>query len=309
MRKFLSLLLLLASVAAVAAPTEYNVVIGYPPGGETDTSLRQFQSVVESGGEIKLNIDYKVGAGGMVAMKYFLSSNDTRLLLWTGSGLSVANEILKKNPEFTSKDFRPVVMTESTPFGIIRSPKSNKINSLDELYAPGCDKRVIISASSPTHEIIGKIIEKTSTCKVSMIMYQGDAAALADNLNGSIDVVIGTWTVGKTILDQGGTVLATTASPKDPEWKQYPTLSRKVPGAVVYTNFGLLANKNMTNTQLENIIVPIKATWGNPAARKKYTKAAFGIAQRELYGKDFQHAITTDIDNLKKLAQQLNFQK
>lgn len=309
MRKILSLLLILASVGVLAAPTEYNVVIGYPPGGETDSTLRQFQSVVESGNEIKLNIDYKVGAGGMVAMKYFLSSNDTRLLLWTGSGLSAANEIIKKNPEFTSKDFRPVVMTESAPFGIIRSPKSNKINSVDELYAPGCDKRVIISATSPTHEIVGRIIEKTSTCKISIIMYQGDSSALADNLNGSIDVIIGTWTMGKTILDQGGIVLATTASPRDPEWKHYTTLSRKVPGAIVYTNFGMLANKNMTNTQLENIIVPIKATWGDPAVRKKYTKPSFGITQRELYGKDFQHAITSDIDNLKKLAQQLNFQK
>ena len=85
------------------------------------TSFKDFNSVMK-GSNTQFDMISRPGGAGLVAMKEFLSAKDKKTLIWVGASLSVANSVLKKNPEYSRDDYRPVVLASKAALLFVKSP-------------------------------------------------------------------------------------------------------------------------------------------------------------------------------------------
>jgi len=288
---------------------KYNTIQGYPAGGGTDSSFQSFSNYITKESGTVFDPNYIVGASGLVSMKHFFSSTDPNQLTWVGSGLSIGNFVIYKQPNYNLEDIRPVVLSMNTPLLFVKSPKSSKINSFSELFEKGCNKRIVVSVSGLMHNFVGKILQKTSSCTIVLSIYKGDSAPITDILNGSVDIGILPLLTSQTIVEQKGKILASTASINDADWKQYVNFSKFVPGANIYLEYGLWASKKMSDEKYKSLIDTIKKEWSNKEKRDKKVILPIGYKAKELYGEDYEKFLKENVNDLKKLAIKLNIQK
>lgn len=300
--------LLLSNLAK--SQEKYNTIIGFPAGGGTDASFQSFANYIsKSKNKIEFKPNYIIGASGLLGMKAFFDSIDEKQLVWVGSGVSIGNSVLYKNPEYNVDDIKPIILTQNTPLLIVKSPRSNKINDLSELFEENCNKRIVISVSGIMHEIAGLIIKKTSKCDVALIMYKGDTDPLTDLSNGSIDLALIPYLTAEIILQQQGKIIGTTASLDDNNWNGYKSLSLFVNGANIYLEYGLWATKKMSDNDYKKLISNIKTEWSNKEQRKNNLKLEKGYYAKEMYGEEYHIFLKKSITDLRRLAEKLNFQK
>ena len=190
------------------------------------------------------------------------------------------------------------------------SPPSLRSANFDDLFAPGCDKRVVVSYSSMHGEVPARILQKASTCKVEILFYKGDAGPIADVLNGSLDIALIPWVTAEGVIKQGGTILATTADPKDDIWAKYQNFHSKVPGTIVYGLYGLWAPKSMPDKEYYALVKEISKYWGNESLRKEKSKfLEKGAIQTNLYGDEYRNFLKRNLTDLRKLSTQFDFQR
>lgn len=292
-----------------AASEKLNTIMGYPAGGGTDSSFQTFSKYMSAQSNLEFEPNYIVGASGLVSMKYFFDSKDNNQLTWVGSGLSIGNSVIYKQPKYSLKDIRPVVLSMNTPLLFVKSPKSNKIKKFADLFDKKCDKRIVVSVSGLMHEIAGKILQKTSTCEIALSKYKGDTAPITDIINGSVDIGVLPLLTSQTIVEQNGIILASTANPKDENWKQYTHFSTHVKGANIYLEYGLWASKNMSDAKYKKLIEEIKKHWSNKKKRESQVKFKPGYKAKELYGDDYAKFLSESVNDLKKLAIELDIQR
>jgi hypothetical protein len=308
--KYTLLIIFLLLSNLVKAQEKYNTIIGFPAGGGTDASFQSFANYIsKSKNKIEFKPNYITGASGLIGMKAFFDSTDNKQLIWVGSGVSIGNSVLYKNPEYNIDNIKPIVLTQNTPLLIIKSPKSEKINDLSELFKTDCNKRVLISVSGLMHEIAGLIIKKTSTCDIALIMYKGDTDPLNDLLNGSIDLALIPYLSAEIVLQQEGKIIGTTANINDDKWNKYKSLSLFVNDANLYLEYGLWAKKTMSEQDYKKLISNIKTEWNNKEQRENNLKLKKGYYAKEIYGEGYHTFLKKTIIDLRKLAEKLDFQK
>jgi tripartite-type tricarboxylate transporter receptor subunit TctC len=297
----LSFLLLWSNLVFSAS---YPTYLGWPPGGPVDLSFRKFAEALATV-DVNLSPTYKVGAGGTIAIKDFITS-DANTLLWSSSGNIIVNNVIATNYSNTLADYRPVVLTSRTVPTLVLSSKSNKISKLSELFQPGCNKRLVVGVSSPTFILLGEILAKTSTCQVVLIKYAGEPATLPDLASGSIDLA---WLLANTAQiardSQNSKIIATSAAADDKHWGQYPKIVDYIPGVEIYTFFGLFASRKLTDENFSQLTLMIKKVWDQPEIRKKHVLNDGSVPQN-VYGKDFEKLIIQQITSLRFVTKKLN---
>lgn len=306
---FVVLFTMIFCVASSAAEKKkYDVIIS--GAGAIEQSFLDFARVMDTAG-ITFVPERKIGGAGMIGVMHFLNSKNKDQLIWVGASLSVGNSTLKKNPEYSMDDYKPVMLAQTAPLLFTKSPKSkSKINSFADLYKPGCTERLIVSVGSMHGEVAGRILEKTSTCDIKVVKYKGDAGALPDISNGTVDIGLLPLLTAQSIVDQGGKILASTADPEDKDWKDYVYFDSRVKGAVVYGLYGLWASKNMDEKTYRTLVKQIQTTWGNKKIRNsKIKNVKKGFAVMDLYGDEYKALLVKHLTNLRRLSTDLKFQR
>lgn len=305
-RKFLLAAALVCSTFTAQANTEFKVLIGQPQSGGVAMNLQHLSTIAKYN-NLELTPVHKVGAAGAIAMKEFLETTDPKQLMYGGTGTIVSKEVVfKKVPAYSSSDYRSVILTSKVPLMLVTPAASNKIQSFDELFRPGCNKRVNVAIGGFTHELFARLLAKHSTCEIVVLVYPSEPGSMADSAAGVIDIAVTTTDV---LTKLGGKMIASTASPKDLRYNVQPTFSKYIPDSEFYLFYGLLASKHMDNTMLNNLIVEIKKAWEVQEYQKKHP-IADGLSEVQfVYGAEFDKEIVRTTRMLRSISEKLDLQK
>jgi tripartite-type tricarboxylate transporter receptor subunit TctC len=253
-------LALFSTMVFAQSPTgPFTVVVPAPPGSAHDTSFRSVVPGLEKLTNVKFNIDYKPGAGGIVGTNHFLKLNDKSTTLFVGSSLSTVlspishPDVAKWDP---LTDFQIISQLLVNPLVITVSSDSD-IKNIDSLIVAmkEQDRVLKVGVTFANQKFIMLDIAKrlgTPESKIKFINYNNPANAITDLVNKNVDLIVGA--ISPTIpLQQAGKINWIAVTSKEPIsfLPNVPTLNSKFPGLVQVSIIYALADKSMPKENVE----------------------------------------------------------
>jgi len=187
MKKIISLLLGLFLISSVYA-NNLRIVIPFPPGGSTDQISREFHRALASQG-VNAIIEYKIGAGGLIAMNHIASSNDPALLV-NGPPILVLPILQKDNVKFNLGEnihFQGLVGIE--PTYIVTNTK-NSIKSISDLEQ--MTKIKIVNYGTPgigTSSSLSVDSIFPDPAQITVVNYKGGSESLQAVLKNEVQII------------------------------------------------------------------------------------------------------------------------
>jgi tripartite-type tricarboxylate transporter receptor subunit TctC len=222
-------------------------VLGFPPGGASDTMARLLGTrMAESLGQ-PVVIDNRPGAGGNIAAEIVARSvPDGHTLLLGNNGILAINASLYPKIGFDPlKDFAPVVLVASQPNILVVHP-SVAANSVKELIALAKAKPGQLSYASPgagtTGHLAAELFKRMAGVDYVIISYKGGGPAMLANVAGECQLSFATALSVAGYL-KGGRLkaLAVTTAKRSPNFPELPTVAEAgVPGFDAITWHGIV---------------------------------------------------------------------
>jgi tripartite-type tricarboxylate transporter receptor subunit TctC len=179
---------------AIDYPTRpVRVVVGFPPGGFTDTTTRLIASWLSEKLGQQFVVENRSGASGNIATEFVAhSAPDGYSLLQIGDG-NAYNATLYDNLNFDFvRDIAPVASLIIAPFVLVVNP-SFPAKTVPEFIAyakanPGKINVGSLGPGSPS-QLIGVLFKSMAGIDLVTVNYRGIGPALTDLMTGRIEVV------------------------------------------------------------------------------------------------------------------------
>ena len=237
-----------AQKPAAAYPSKpIRFVLGFPPGGASDTMARLLGTRLAENVGQPLVIDNRPGAGGNIAAEIVARSvADGHTLLLGNNGILAINASLYPKIGFDPlRDFAPVVLIASQPNILVVHP-SVAANSVKELIAFARAKPGQLSYASPgagtTGHLAAELFKRMAGVDYVIISYKGGGPAMLANVAGECQLSFATALSVAGYL-KGGKLraLAVTTAKRSPNFPDLPTVAEAgVPGFDAMTWHGIV---------------------------------------------------------------------
>lgn len=258
LKRLLALCLCVASLAgaglahAQAYPNRpIKVVLGFAPGGSTDAFGRYFAQKLSEALNIPVVVDFKPGAGQILAVKTVLAAPADGYTLWlgTGSGFSQGPGVRNDLPFDPLKDFVLVGMAATSP-GVIVVSASLPVNNIRELIThskanPGKLNYGSSGVGSASHLQTAYMV-KVSDMDIQHIPFKADTEIINGMSTGSVHLGMATVQAGLAAVASGrAKAIAVTGSRRLAAMPNVPALSesgqKELDGVDPYTYYGFAA--------------------------------------------------------------------
>lgn len=171
-----------------------RLVLPFPAGSATDTTLRPFLEHMSQTLGQNVLIDGRPGGGGTVAMMHVKSQPADGYTLYYGTSTSVARSLAPNSQVDLRRDFTPVGPTTATPLIFAVNAEQIKATTLKELIEearanPGKLNYASYGVGSAAHVTTALLLLETKTSMVH-VPYQGTAQATADTAAGRAQVTV-----------------------------------------------------------------------------------------------------------------------
>ena len=241
MRK--ALLLATAVTAAVAAAGDaaaqtypsrpVNLIVGFAPGGGTDTVARVMQKKMAEYLGQSVVVENRAGAGGTIAAAVVAKAEPDgyTILLATIAALAVAPHLNSKLPYDPIKDFAPVSMATESGNVLVVHP-SVPVKTLAEFIKlanskPGGIAYGTSGVGSAGH-LAGELFRLTAKVNLTHVPYKGGGPAMSDLLGGQIPSVFASATTATPQVQSGKLVaLGSTGSKRSQALPNVPTIAEQ----------------------------------------------------------------------------------
>lgn len=269
----LSLVLSLFSVFAFAK-TPLTIIVGFPPGGDTDVLARLFATKLTTLLDRPVVVENRVGASGSIASNYVSSSpGDGSIIMLAPSTFVTAplvNPNIKYNP---NDDFTPLmqlsghgmvaVVNSGTGVTNIKDLiKSNKEKKIQHFGSPG--------VGTPMH-ILGEMFNRAAGTDVIHVPYKGNADIVTNILGNQLQF---TWITLLPVIphvESGRMTVIGIASPKrSPFFPNVPTLAEQgIKDVEVDSWLGFLGPKNMSKEVADDLNLKLNEVLKMPDVRDR----------------------------------------
>lgn len=223
--------LLIASASAFAQGGRVGrIVVGFAPGGTTDTVARIVAEQIRHDGGPNLVVDNKTGAGGRIAVEAVKAAEpDGNTILLTPSSMMMVYPFVYRNLRYDPQaDFAPLSKAVTFPLGIAVSAGSG-IDSFQELVQrmktdPARASMGTPGAGTVPHFMTLQLKEATGV-NIVHAPYRGGPPAIADLMAGQIGAVINP--IGDFLplqQDRKLKIVAVSSPERSPLLPQVPTL-------------------------------------------------------------------------------------
>lgn len=184
------------SALAQAYPSkQINVIVSFPPGGDTDALARVFSEKLAARIGHPVVVENKTGASGTIGNAYVAKANpDGYTLLFTPNTIATAPLVLKPGTGATYDpltDFTPIILAGTQSLFVVVNADSG-VTSLKDLVAAVKAGKITSYASpgsgSPMH-ILGEMFNKSAGVKIRQIPYRGSGPAIIDLVGGHIPMM------------------------------------------------------------------------------------------------------------------------
>ncbi|MES2973584.1 MAG: tripartite tricarboxylate transporter substrate binding protein [Pseudomonadota bacterium] len=220
----------LAMAQAWPAAKPIRLVVGYPPGGGIDFAARTVQAPLQEALKQQVVVDYKPGAGGMLAAgELTRAAPDGYTLLLANTGpFAIAPYLQAKLPYDPVKQFTYIgQISQGSYIAVTRMDHPAKDLKEFVAWAKANAGKVNFAsggAGTSTH-LNGELMNQATGLDMTHVPYKGSAPAMQELMGGQTQLLIDAGTV---LLPQvkGGKLkaLAVTGPKRDPQLPDVPTV-------------------------------------------------------------------------------------
>ena len=224
-----------------------RIVVGFAPGGGSDTVTRLMAAEMSKSLGRVVIVDNKAGANGNIAANEVAkASPDGNTLLATFNTHPVLAALYPHLPFDPVGDFRAVVLLAATPYLLVANPAVPGTNLADVLARAQTDGRTLsfatVGSGSPQHLSIERL-KATTPVPITVLHYKGGAPAQNDVLAGHVDMMLATVALALPHVKAGKLkVLAVSSAQRLASLPDVPTFIQSgVEGFVSEGWYGFLA--------------------------------------------------------------------
>ena len=239
------------ALAAADYPTRaIDVVIPFGPGGGTDLTMRLFKDHVEKLLGQPIVINYKPGAGGVIAGRYVKDSKPDGYTLFVISNTSLVSSILARKADFTLDDFIPICTLTLSPT-IFAVNKDSPYKTFKDFTEAAKTKKMKYATTSPfsTGHVIIEAIGRKEGFEALQVPSGGGAKAATAVLGGHVDASF----VSPVGIESQLRILAVNMADRWEAYPDVPTLKELGYPNVLETYFSVFAPKGTPKEIIDKI--------------------------------------------------------
>jgi tripartite-type tricarboxylate transporter receptor subunit TctC len=281
MKKILSTLAL-AATATLAMAQGYpskpiRLMVGYPPGGGIDFAARTIQQPLQDALKQQVIVEYKPGAGGMLAAgELARAAPDGYTLLLANTGpFAIAPYLQAKLPYDPVRQFTYIgQISQGSYIAVTRA--DHPARDLREFVAwakANAGKVNFASGGNGTStHLNGELLNQATGLDMTHVPYKGSAPAVQDLIGGQTQILIDAGTV---LLPQvkGGKLkaLAVTGPRRDPQLPDVPTVRELGLPAMETVGFqGLVGPAGMPREIVDRLAAELAQVLAQPELKAKF---------------------------------------
>jgi tripartite-type tricarboxylate transporter receptor subunit TctC len=278
MKRILGAVLSFSLAAAAAAQGAFpskpvTIVVGFEPGGGTDTTARILQKPLGDQLGQQVIVENRAGAGGNIAVDYVAkSAPDGHMLVLANVGALAVNPHILKTPYDPLRDLTPISMAAIFANVLVVQP-SLAVNTVADYVKLAREKpggltyasSGIGSAGHLSGELL-KVLSKDAN--LVHVPYRGGGPAMQGFLGGQVDSFFATPISSISQIRAGrAKALATTGAKRATLMPDVPTVAESgYPGYEALNWYGFLGPARMPNDVVERLNREIVRALANPDA-------------------------------------------
>ena len=283
MRTATLVIALLAATQAFAQPAfpsrPLAMVVGFAPGGGTDTVARILAKTVGEQLGQQVIVENKAGAGGNIATDFVAKSapDGYTILLGNVGSLTVAPHLLANLPYDPLRDFAPITMAVVFANVIVVHP-SVQANTLADFVRLAKEKPGQITYGSSgiggAGHLAGELLRMMAGVDLVHVPYKGGGPAMQGLLGGQIAAYFATPVAAGPHMKAGkARALATTGAARSPFLPEVPTVAESgYPGYEAINWYAYVAPAKTPKEIIERLNREIVKALGAPEVKELLAK-------------------------------------
>jgi tripartite-type tricarboxylate transporter receptor subunit TctC len=258
-----------------------RVVIGYSPGGSADNLMRPVANRLSKLLGQPVIMDYKPGAGGVIAAELVARSPaDGYTLHLTDSGPITIVPNLRKTSYNPRTDFTPLAMVGSGGT-VILIPAKSQATSLKSLVTlmqqnPSAWSYGTSGVGGVAH-LAGEQFKAASGVSINHVPYKGGALAMTDLIGGHVPVLFSSLGAAINHIDGGRVIpLAVTSANRSSSLPNVPTLAES--GFAGFDStiwFGMVGPANLPTKVMDKLVPALTAALNDAAVQADIRKEGY----------------------------------
>ena len=264
-----------------------RLIVGFPPGGGIDFTARAIQPALEAALGQPVVIDYKPGAGGVIAATELTrAAPDGYTLLVANTGpFAIAPYLQTKRPYDPVAQFSYVGQIAETGY-IAATRADHPAKDLKQFveWAKANAGKANFASGGPgasTH-LNGELLNSVAGIDLLHVPYKGSAPAVTDLIGGQTHLLIDAGTV---LLPQikGGRLkaLAVTGARRDPNLPDVATVREQGFAGMEAAGFqGLVGPAGLPREVVERLSAELRKVLGNAEIKTRFLEAGAEVQPR-----------------------------
>lgn len=306
---------ILACLSVLAMPVKaenypqksVRIIVGYPPGGASDTVARMLAQQLEKLNDQPFVIENKPGVGGMLSLSTVSKSHPDGYTLGLGvSGTLVIGPHLQKSVPYDVKtDFSPIGMIAKVPMVLLAGPglHAENVKGLIKIARekPG---EIIFGSGAQAFELAMQLINSHAKIDTTSATYKGGAAAAIDVIAGRVPIMVDSIGAQFSSIKEGRLrALAVLDSTRSAVLPDVPTMKEAgVPEYEAVGWIGLVGPKGMDSAIVDKLNEQLRQIVNAPEFSGKLLSLGFQPATGSASG--LMAAITSEYDKWGKVVRE-----
>ena len=303
MRLLSALLIAAATVFAAPAKAEYpdhpiRLIIPFPAGGSNDVVGRLVANQLSEKLGIKVYVDNRGGAGGVIGTEAAAQSAPDGYTLLVVSIAHAVNPALYKLKYDPIKSFTPISIMATGPNVLAVNPQL-PVKDVKELVALAKEKPGQVDYASAGvgsfQHLGGELFKLVAGVNLQHVPYKGGGPAMQDVIAGHVKVMFSSLVQTTPFIHSGQLrALGTGGEKRNPVLPDVPTIAEAgVPGYVADNWWGILAPAGTPAPIVEKLYRDIQATLTSPALTEAFARE--GAAAVTMSTADFGKYMETEM--------------
>jgi tripartite-type tricarboxylate transporter receptor subunit TctC len=271
-KKLLSVILLLASGVCFAQyPNKpVTIVVGFEPGGGTDTTARIVQGPLGEQLGQQVIVENRAGAGGNIAVDFVAkAAPDGYTMVLANVGALAVNPHILKTPYDPLKDLLPISLAAEFANVLVVQPSLQVKTVADYIKLAKSKPGTITYASSGiggAGHLAGELLRGVAKIDIVHVPYKGGGPAMQGFLGGQVDSFFATPISSVSQIRAGKAVaVATTGSKRAALMPDVPTIAEAgYAGYEALNWYGFLAPKGTPKEIVDRLSKEIVKALANP---------------------------------------------
>jgi tripartite-type tricarboxylate transporter receptor subunit TctC len=259
-RTIIGVLALAASSAFAQYPNKpVTIVVGFEPGGGTDTTARILQPVLGEQLGQQIVVENRAGAGGNIAVDHVAkAAPDGYTIVLANVGALAVNPHILKTPYDPLKDLVPISMAAEFANVLVVQP-ALPVNSVADFVKLAKSKPAAITYASSgiggAGHLSGELLRRMANIDIVHVPYKGGGPAMQGFLGGQVDSFFATPISSISQIRAGkAKAVATTGSKRAALMPEVPTIAESgYPGYEALNWYGFLAPRGTSKEIVDRL--------------------------------------------------------